>query len=198
MPFANTELGCCAVERAVGLGRCGGELVEWTVTTPRLKGGYVDDQGVQARENVDLLRANEAAQIDATFVFTFVEPAAGMADDADRATLRSRSFDPDITRHRLVKTLLEGRRGVTYPEMPRVPKESSRAVAVCDARRGGREFGSPDGRPTAVRRGPPGADGPTGRSPARDSGEGPMGRAVRRGISLYPVSPAPGPFRCAT
>ena len=52
----------------------GWQIVDYRHRTPRLTGDYVYDQGSQAREVADLLKANESAGVDATFVFTFVQP----------------------------------------------------------------------------------------------------------------------------
>jgi hypothetical protein len=71
---------------------------------PRVTGGYVYDQATQAREVEELLRISDEAGVYATFVFTFVDPAAGLADDARQQQLvRSPDFDPDIVRQSLVK-----------------------------------------------------------------------------------------------
>jgi hypothetical protein len=127
-PFANLEFGCCTFRGAEQWGGRGWEVVDWSAVPPRLKGEYVYDQGAQAREVADLLRVNEAAGVDAAFVFTFVEPGAGL-DDRQRHRLDAISFDLDLPRYSLVKTLLGGQRGRTYPEVPWEPKESFRAVA---------------------------------------------------------------------
>jgi hypothetical protein len=127
-PLANLEFGCCTFRGAEQLGGRGWQVVDWSTIPPRLTGDYIYDQGAQAREIADLLRVNDEAGVDATFVFTFVEPGAGL-DAKQRRGLSEVTFDLDLPRYSLVKTILDGRHGTTYPEMPWEPKESFRAVA---------------------------------------------------------------------
>jgi hypothetical protein len=127
-PVANMEFGCCTFRGAEDLGGRGWEIVDWTASPPRLRGEYVYDQGVQAREIADLLRVNDEAGVRATFVFTFVD-AAGLSDARDREVVARLPFDYDIARYGLVRSLLGGRRGTRYPDLPWEPKESFRAVA---------------------------------------------------------------------
>jgi hypothetical protein len=127
-PLANMEFGCCTFRGAEDLGGRGWQIIDWTKRPPRLTGPYVYDQGAQAREVADLLRANEAAGVDATFVFTFVEPGPEPAS-RERATLSRLGFDPDIVHYSLVKTHPDGRAGTAYPGVPWEPKESFHAVA---------------------------------------------------------------------
>jgi hypothetical protein len=128
-PVANMEFGCCTFQGAEDLGGRGWDIVDWSKTPPQLKGDYVYDQSTQAREVAELLRINDAAGVDATFVFTFVDSAGGIQDDVGRQILRSLTFDPDIVRYSLVKSLLDGSHGTVYPDMTWEPKESFRAVA---------------------------------------------------------------------
>jgi hypothetical protein len=126
-PVANMEFGCCTFQGAEDLGGRGWEIVDWSKVPPQLKGPYVYDQSAQAREVAELLRLNDEAGVDATFVFTF-EDQAGL-EDANRELLRHLAFDFDIARYGLVKMHLEGQPGAVYPDMPWEPKESFRAVA---------------------------------------------------------------------
>jgi len=128
-PLANMEFGCCTFRGAEDLGGRGWEIVDWGARPPRLKGEYVYDQASQAREVTDLLRVNDEAGVDATFVFTFVEPGAGLPEGTDRGRLPALAFDLDIVRYSLVKTLPAPRPGATYSDLPWEPKESFRAVA---------------------------------------------------------------------
>jgi len=128
-PLANMELGCCTFKGAEDLGGRGWEIVDWSATPPRLKGDYVYDQATQARELGELLRVNDAVGVNATFVFTFVEPGVGIHDDAGRRMARGLTFDLDIVRYSLVKTFLDPIPSATYPGMPWEPKESFKVVA---------------------------------------------------------------------
>lgn len=127
-PLANMEFGCCTFRGAELFGGRGWQVVNWSKVPPQLTGEYVYDQGAQAREVADLLRVNDEVGVDAAFVFTFVEPGAGL-DATQRARLPEIAFDLDLPRYSLVKTNLDGRSGTTYPGLPWEPKESFRAVA---------------------------------------------------------------------
>ena len=128
-PVANMEFGCCTFRGAEDLGGRGWDIVDWSKMPPQLKGEYVYDQTTQARELAELLRINDEMGVDSTFVFTFVEPGAGLADENERQLARALKFDVDIVRYSLVKSFLDARRGTVYPDMPWEPKESFRAVA---------------------------------------------------------------------
>jgi hypothetical protein len=128
-PVANMEFGCCTFKGAEELGGRGWDIVDWSTMPPRLKGDYVYDQTAQAREVEELLRINDEGGVDATFVFTFVEPGAGLEDDVDHQMVAALKFDLDIVRYSLVKSFLDGRHGAVFPDMPWEPKESFKAVA---------------------------------------------------------------------
>ncbi len=128
-PLANMEFGCCTFKGADDLGGRGWDIVDWSKVPPQLKGDYVYDQATQARELADLLRLNDDAGVYATFVFTFVEPGAGLQDDMERQLLAALKFDLDIVRYSLVRSFHDGRHGSTYPDMPWEPKESFKVVA---------------------------------------------------------------------
>jgi hypothetical protein len=128
-PVANMEFGCCTFKGAEDLGGRGWDIVDWSKVPPQLKGEYVYDQTTQAREVAELLRINDEAGVDATFVFTFVDAQVGLQDDVGHQLLHALDFDPDIVRYSLVKNLLDGGHGSAYPDMPWEPKESFKAVA---------------------------------------------------------------------
>ena len=133
-PLANMEFGCCTFRGADDLGGRGWDIVDWSKRPPELKGDYVYDQATQAREVAELLRINDEAGVDATFVFTFVEPGAGIEDDLERQLLQALTFDPDLVRYSLVKSFLDGRHGAAYPDMTWEPKQSFQAVSDYYAR----------------------------------------------------------------
>ena len=128
-PVANMEFGCCTFQGADDLGGRGWDIVDWSKMPPQLKGNYLYDQSTQAREVSELLRINDEVGVDATFVFTFVDSAAGLQDDVDHQMVQALKFDPDIVRYSLVKSFLDGGHGTVYPDMPWEPKESFKAVA---------------------------------------------------------------------
>ena len=127
-PFANLEFGCCTFRGAEQWGGRGWQVVDWSKHPPGLTGDFAYDQDAQAREVAGLLRVNHEVGVDATFVFTFVEPGAGL-DEVQRRELDRISFDLDLPRYSLEKTLRPSARGTTYPDLPWEPKESFRAVA---------------------------------------------------------------------
>jgi hypothetical protein len=128
-PVVNTEFGCCTFRGAERMGGRGWEVVDWGKWPPRLKGDYIYDQTAQASELSALLRMNDEAGIYGTFVFTFVEPGAGLPDGREEEALRLIAFDPDLPHYSLVKAYPDRRRGAAYPDMTWEPKESFRAVA---------------------------------------------------------------------
>jgi hypothetical protein len=128
-PVANLEFGCCTFRGAAELGGRGWDIVDFAARPIRLKGDYVYDQRAQAEEVVDLVRANAAAGIDATFVFTFLQPRQELSAEEQEA-LAHVTFDPDITNYSLVKNLPDGTTGTAFPGLPWEPKESFRALAA--------------------------------------------------------------------
>ena len=125
-PVVIGEFGCCTFRGAEDMGGMGWNIVDWAKMPPELKGDYVYDQGVQARELAEELRILDGAGVDGAFVFTFVQPAPEGKEVLEMAKLIK--FDPDITSYSLVKSFMD-RHGTTYPDMKWEPKESFRAVA---------------------------------------------------------------------
>lgn len=128
-PFVNAEFGCCTFRGAERMGGRGWEAVDRSVWPPRLKGPYVYDQTAQANELSALLQWNEEAGVYGTFVFTFIETGASLLTSETEDLLRTLPFDPDLPRYALVKTHLDRRAGIAYPEMRWEPKESFRSVS---------------------------------------------------------------------
>jgi hypothetical protein len=127
-PVVIGEFGCCTYQGAEDAGGMGWAIVDWEQMPPRLKGEYVYDQGVQARELAEQLAILDDAGVDGVFVFTFVDPGPEITDDLAQM-LRQITFDPDIASYSLVKSYADGRHGTTYPDMLWEPKESFKAVA---------------------------------------------------------------------
>jgi len=127
-PVVIGEFGCCTYRGAEDRGGMGWDVVDWSARPPKLKGDYVYDQAVQAREIVEELRIFDEVGVNGAFVFTFVQPPAGISDPAVKKLLELITFDPDTASYSLVKSLIQ-RNGPEYPDMPWEPKESFRAVA---------------------------------------------------------------------
>lgn len=129
-PLVNTEFGCCTFRGAERMGGRGWEVVDWDAWPPHLKGNYAYDQTSQARELSELLELNERAGVYGTFVFTFVEPGAGLPPGRSAEALRLIDFDLDLPRYALVKSYAEKRLGTRFPDMPWEPKEVFDAVSA--------------------------------------------------------------------
>ncbi|MDA4117253.1 MAG: abortive infection protein [Thaumarchaeota archaeon] len=127
-PVVITEFGCCTYRGAEERGGMGWDVIDWGKVPPQLKGDYVYDQGVQARDLVDQLRVIDEAGVDGAFVFTFVQPAIETKDPAVLRLLKDIKFDPDIASYSLVRSFAD-RNGTTYPDMRWEPKESFKALA---------------------------------------------------------------------
>ncbi len=151
-PVAVTEFGMRTYRGADSSGALGfGVLEQRTVVLHhlrligrlfrvRLKGAYIRDEGLQARELVETLRILDGAGIDGAFVSSFVD---GWSSKYSEDPL----YDLDMSGMGLVKTFARGH-GTTYPDMPWEPKEAFRAVA---AHYGGEEGSGaePGGTPEA-------------------------------------------------
>lgn len=122
-PVIIGESGCCTYQGAEDAGGKG-----WAIFDPQnplqLNGDYVRDEGLQAREIVDVLHIFDSVGVTGAFVFTFVAPI--LPFDADP------KYDRDMASYSLVKSFVHTH-GTTYPEMPWEPKESFRAVARYNA-----------------------------------------------------------------
>jgi hypothetical protein len=118
-PVIIGEFGCCTYQGAEDAGGMG-----WAIVDPekpsQLRGDYVRDEGLQAREISDMLSIFDAAGVDGAFVYTFVSPASPHHEDPRR--------DLDMASYSLVKSYADAH-GTTYPDMPWEPKESFKAVA---------------------------------------------------------------------
>ena len=86
----------------------------------RLKGDYVRDEAMQARELTETLSILDAAGVDGCFVAEFVTAGATFSEEA--------RYDLDMNAFALVKTYRRSK-GTTYPDMNWEPKQSFHAVA---------------------------------------------------------------------
>jgi hypothetical protein len=132
-PIVITEFGCCTYRGAEDAGGRAWGIVDVKTeilrqipllgrfVRRRLKGDYVRDEGLQAREVVDQLHVLDSTGVDGAFIMTFVSPN-NPYDDNPR-------YDLDMASYSLVKTYTDGKHGTTYPDMTWEPKESFRAVA---------------------------------------------------------------------
>lgn len=90
----------------------------------RLKGVYVRDEPMQARELAETLAMLDTAGVDGAFVNEFVSATFPVGDNP--------RYDLDMNAFGLVKTYRHGH-GKTYPDMTWEPKQSFAAVAACYA-----------------------------------------------------------------
>jgi hypothetical protein len=118
-PVIITEVGCCAYQGAEKVGAMGFMIVDPT-NPGQLKGDYIRDEGVQAKEIADLLAILNGAGVNGVFVFTFVAPALFYNENPRN--------DFDMASFSLVKSYVD-EHGRTYQDMPWEPKESFKAVA---------------------------------------------------------------------
>ncbi len=122
-PVIITEFGCCTYQGAEDAGGMGWAILDETIMPARqLKGDYVRDERLQARELTDLLRILDGAGVNGAFIYIFNLAALVHREDDPRRDL-------DMASYSLVKNSADGRHGTTYPEMPWEPKESFQAVA---------------------------------------------------------------------
>jgi hypothetical protein len=132
-PVVVTEFGMRAYRGADGSGTLGFGVADprtqflhqlplvGRFVRPRLKGAYIRDETLQAREVTETLRILDEAGVDGAFVCTFVEPSSTFSEDP--------RHDLDMSALSLVKSF-ENEHGATYPDMPWEPKEAFRAVAA--------------------------------------------------------------------
>jgi hypothetical protein len=132
-PVAIMEFGCCTYQGAEDAGGQAFNIVDMKTLVmhqipllgrfvqPRLKGQYVRDEALQAREVVESLKVFDSVGVDGAFVFTFVNPQNPYNEDP--------LHDLDMASYSTVKSYEDGRHGLTYPDMTWEPKESFEAVA---------------------------------------------------------------------
>ena len=118
-PVIITEVGCCAYQGAEDKGARAFMIVDMA-HPGQLNGNYVRDEGLQAREIIDMLGLLQKSDVAGTFVFTFVAPMLQYNENP--------RFDLDMASYGLVKSLT-GKHGLTYPDMPWEPKVSFHVVA---------------------------------------------------------------------
>lgn len=119
-PLIIGEFGCCTYQGAEDAGGWGWAILDFGKMPGQLNGDYVRDEGVQARELIDVLSILEGVGVDGAFVFTFVSPTLTYNEDP--------KYDLDMASYSLVKSYAD-KYGTTYPDMPWEPKESFKAVA---------------------------------------------------------------------
>ncbi len=93
---------------------------------PRVSKVIPRDEALQARELTDTLGILDGAGVEGAFVSTFI--FALRPYDVDPR------YDLDACSPGLVRPLIRGRRGMTYPDMSWEPKAGFRAVADCYGR----------------------------------------------------------------
>src|SRR5215467_12044797 len=117
-PVIIGEFGCCTYQGADDAGGMGWTIVDYPNNPLQLKGDYVRDEGLQARELTDVLHIFESVGVDGAFVFTFVSPTSPYNEDP--------KYDLDMASYSLVKSYTK-KHGTTYPDMLWEPKESFKA-----------------------------------------------------------------------
>lgn len=118
-PVIITEVGCCTYQGAQDKGAWGFTIVD-PQNQKQIKGDYIRDESLQARELADMLEIVRREGVEGVFVYTFVSPALPYNDHP--------RCDLDMASYSLVKSYT-GKNGVRYPDMPWEPKESFKAVA---------------------------------------------------------------------
>ncbi|GHO46912.1 abortive infection protein [Ktedonospora formicarum] len=122
-PVIITEFGCCTYRGAEDVGGMGWAILDETIMpVEQLKGDYVRDERLQAREITDLLGILDGTGVNGAFVYIFHFPALVHHESDPRRDL-------DMASYGLVKSYADGRHGASYPDMPWEPKESFKAVA---------------------------------------------------------------------
>jgi len=119
-PVVIGEFGCCTYQGAENAGGMGWAIVDFANNKLQLKGDHVRDEGLQAREIVDMLGIFDEVGVNGAFVFTFVAPYMTYNENP--------RYDLDMASYGLVKSYAD-KYGTTYPEMPWEPKKSFKAVA---------------------------------------------------------------------
>ena len=132
-PVIIMECGCCTYQGAEAAGGQAFNIVDTKslvmhqipvlghVVQPRLKGRYVRDEALQAREITDALTIFDEGGVNGAFVFTFVFPNNPYHENP--------RYDLDMASYSLVKSYAGGKLGTTYPDMTWEPKASFAAVA---------------------------------------------------------------------
>ena len=132
-PVAVMEFGCCTYQGAEDAGGQAFNIVDikslvlhqlpliGRFIQPKLKGHYVRDEALQAREITEQLAILDKAGVNSAFVFTFVHPNNPYNENPQN--------DLDMASYSLVKSYGGGKHGTTYPDMTWEPKEAFRTVA---------------------------------------------------------------------
>ncbi len=124
-PVVVTEFGCCTYRDAADRGAMGWAIIDRAAKPPKLTQAVERDEAAQARHVVEMVDVLQAEGVEGAFWFTFagynyphtVEPST----DLDRAS------------YGLVK-VVEGARGIRYPDLPWQPKLAFDALAERYAR----------------------------------------------------------------
>ncbi len=132
-PVVVMEVGCCTYQGAEAAGGQAFNIIDTKslilhqipllgrLVRPRLKGLYVRDEALQAREVIESLSELDQAGVQGAMVFTFVFPTNPTSDNP--------RYDLDMASYSVVKSYTGGKHGATYPDMPWEPKESFDALA---------------------------------------------------------------------
>jgi hypothetical protein len=127
-PIIIGEFGCCTYRGAEDAGGMGWAIIDTNgyenlIKAPvqlQLKGDYVRDESVQAREVTEMLEIFDTMGVEGAFVFQFASPTFPYNDNP--------KYDLDMASYSLVKSYAD-RCGATYPELTWEPKESFYSIA---------------------------------------------------------------------
>lgn len=119
-PVVILEFGCCTYQGAEEKGGYGWAIVDRSKTPAQLKGEFVRDENVQAKELLELLDIFKEEKVEGAFVFTFVSPTYPYHENP--------LYDLDMASYSMVKSYTD-RKGETYQDMPWELKKSFLIVA---------------------------------------------------------------------
>jgi hypothetical protein len=120
-PFVATEFGCCTYQGAAEAGGTGWAIVDYEAKPHRLNGDYVRDESVQVAYFNELMDVFEVEGAHGAFWFTFAAYEAPFNADP--------RLDLDMAGYGTVK-ILNGEKGVRYPDMGWEPKAVFDAIAT--------------------------------------------------------------------
>ncbi|MEV4314305.1 hypothetical protein [Actinocrispum sp. NPDC049592] len=120
-PLVITEFGCCTYQSAAEAGGMGWAIIDYSATPRVLNGDYVRDETVQRAYFEESMDVFEAQDVHGAFWFTFAGYEAVSAAGPRR--------DLDLASYGAVK-VLDGEKGVRYPDMTWEPKAVFDAIAA--------------------------------------------------------------------
>lgn len=120
-PVAITEFGCCTYEGAEAKGAAGWVIVDTSSVRRKVKDGFWRSEDTPAQYLRELLDIYRQEPLEGAFVFNFATYSFPFDEDP--------RFDLDMASYGIVKVLSDGKKGITYPDMPWEPKKAFQVVA---------------------------------------------------------------------